>query len=200
VVRRKIAPPAATRAQRSSDGRRILIGRYGPHAEQLTNGNMAAHDHDKIGLLGQVAAYASQSPERFGLAPSRIVSRRPVATQIAGKLAVLGVLLSFSVPAATQEGYHGHDHDRWHAEFYSKLMRPDTKTSCCNLADCRPTEIRSRDDHYEVKKDGRWIRVPTDKIVKVAAPDGGAHICAPPSESTSWDPDYVFCIIMPMET
>ena len=79
-------------------------------------------------------------------------------------------------------------------------MRPDTKTSCCNLSDCRPTEIRSVDDHYEVKKDGRWIRVPTEKIVKVTAPDGGAHICAPSSESAAWGPDEVFCIIMPFET
>jgi hypothetical protein len=161
---------------------------------------MAVHDDDTVGLVDQAAAQAPQSPERFGFAPSRIVSRCFVPKQIVGKLAVLGVVLSFSVPAATQEGYHGHGHDKWHAEFYSKLMRPDTKTPCCNLADCRPTEIRARDDHYEVKKDGRWIRVPPDKIVKVVAPDGGAHICAPPSESTSWDPDYVYCIIMPMET
>jgi hypothetical protein len=113
------------------------------------------------------------------------------------------VLAALSLPlpaAAADDGFHGHGHDAWHAEFYSKLMRPDTKTSCCNLSDCRPTEIRSVGDHYEVKKDGRWIRVPTDKIVKVAAPDGGAHICAPPSTSSLWDPDTVFCIIMPLET
>jgi hypothetical protein len=159
---------------------------------------MAAHDDDTVGPFDRAAARAAQSPERVGFAPSRMVSFVP--TQTIGKLVVLGVVLSFSVPAATQESHHGHGHDRWHAEFYSKLIRPDTKTSCCNLADCRPTEIRTSNDHYEVKKDGRWIRVPLDKIVKVVAPDGGAHICAPPSESTSWDLDYVFCIIMPMET
>jgi len=159
---------------------------------------MATHDDGTVGPFDRVAARASQSPERVGFARSRMVPFVP--TQILGRLVVLGVVLSFSVPAATQEGHHGYGHDKWHAEFYSKLMRPDTKTSCCDLADCRPTEIRSSNDHYEVKKDGRWIRVPTDKIVKVVAPDGGAHICAPPSESTSWDPDYVFCIIMPMET
>jgi hypothetical protein len=107
--------------------------------------------------------------------------------------------LSLPLPAGAADGRHGHGHDQWHAEFYSRLMRPDTKTSCCSLSDCRPTEIRSVDDHYEVKKDGRWIRVPIDKIVKVAAPDGGAHICAPPSDSSAWDPDAVFCIIMPFE-
>jgi hypothetical protein len=34
----------------------------------------------------------------------------------------------------------------------------------------------------------------------VNPPDGGAHICAPPSTSTTWGPDEVFCIIMPFET
>jgi hypothetical protein len=116
------------------------------------------------------------------------------------KPVLFAALISLPLPIAAEEGDHGHGHDAWHAEFYSKLMRPDTKTSCCNLADCRPTEIRSVGDHYEVKKDGRWIRVPTDKIVKVTAPDGGAHICAPPSASASWGPDDVFCIIMPLET
>jgi hypothetical protein len=37
---------------------------------------------------------------------------------------------------------HGPRHDHWHEGFYSKLIRKDTKTSCCNLADCRPTSVR----------------------------------------------------------
>jgi len=119
---------------------------------------------------------------------------------VIAKLLVFPALLSLPLPLAAQEGDHGHGHDAWHAEFYSKLMRPDTKTSCCNLADCRPTQIRSAGDHYEVIKDGRWIRVPQEKIVKVNPPDGGAHICAPPSVSKVWGPDEVFCIIMPFET
>jgi len=76
------------------------------------------------------------------------------------KLAFFSALSLLSLPAMAADGGHGVGHDRWHAEFYSKLMRPDTKTSCCNLADCRPTEMRAAGDHYEVKKDGRWIRVP----------------------------------------
>ncbi len=115
------------------------------------------------------------------------------------KLAFFSALSLLSLPAMAADGGHGVGHDRWHAEFYSKLMRPDTKTSCCNLADCRPTEMRAAGDHYEVKKDGRWIRVPPEKIVKVSPPDGGAHICAPPSNSPVWGPDDVFCIVMPSE-
>jgi hypothetical protein len=116
------------------------------------------------------------------------------------QLLLVGVLVGLPAGVAAEEGQHGQGHDKWHAEFYSKLMRPDTKTSCCNLADCRPTELRTVSDHYEVKKDGRWITVPVDKIVKATAPDGGAHICAPPSYGTAWEPDYVFCIVMPPET
>jgi hypothetical protein len=115
------------------------------------------------------------------------------------KLAVLCALSLLAFPAEAADGDHGQGHDTWHAEFYSKLLRPDTKTSCCNLADCRPTEIRSAGDHYEVKKDGRWIGVPSEKILRVTPPDGGAHICAPPSTSSVWDRDEVFCIVMPFE-
>jgi hypothetical protein len=97
-------------------------------------------------------------------------------------------------------GYHGHGHDRWHESFYKQLQIPGSKTSCCNLADCRPTQIRSNGDHYEIMKDGRWIRVDINKIVKVTAPDGGAHICAPDTTNIRFDPDYVFCIVMPLET
>lgn len=114
--------------------------------------------------------------------------------------AAIAVLSVWALPAGAADGEHGHGHDQWHGEFYSKLVRPDTKTSCCNLADCRPTKVRSADNHYEVKKDGRWIRVPPEKIVKVAPPDGGAHICAPPTTSPAWGPDDVFCIVMPYET
>ena len=98
------------------------------------------------------------------------------------------------------DGVHGHGHARWHETFYKDLKIPGSKTSCCNLADCRPTKIRANGDHYEVMKDGRWIKVQTEKIVKTTAPDGGAHICAPESTSGRFDPDYVFCIVMPLES
>jgi hypothetical protein len=102
--------------------------------------------------------------------------------------------------AASHDGRHGSGHDTWHEGFYQKLKIPGTNTSCCNLADCRPTQIRTVGDHYEVMKDGRWIRVQPEKVVKITAPDGGAHICAPESLGTRFDPDYVYCIVMPLET
>src|SRR5262249_17383185 len=68
----------------------------------------------------------------------------------------LGVVLAgFWFDAAmAQEGYFGHDHDKWHHGFYQTLERPDTKSPCCNLTDCRPTSGRQVDGHYEVKVNG----------------------------------------------
>src|SRR5262249_29768381 len=82
-------------------------------------------------------------------------------TKLGGVLAVLG----FDA-AVAQEGYLGHDHDKWHHGFYKTLERPDTKSPCCNLTDCRPTSGRQVDGHYEVKVNGAWVSVPAGKILK----------------------------------
>jgi hypothetical protein len=97
-----------------------------------------------------------------------------------------------------QEGHHGAGHDSWHESFYSTLIRKDTKTSCCNLSDCRPTQSRMVDDHYEVKVDGAWLKVPKDAIQNVAAPDGGAHVCAPAQVGAG--KGKIYCVVLPPET
>lgn len=96
------------------------------------------------------------------------------------------------------EGDWGVGHALWHESFYSKLRRNDGKGSCCNLADCRPTVSRMVDDHYEVKLEGNWVSVPSDKINRVLAPDGGAHICAPRQEGIA--KGVIFCVVLPPET
>jgi hypothetical protein len=93
----------------------------------------------------------------------------------------LGVVFAvFCFDAAVgQEGYLGHDHEKWHHGFYQTLERPDTKSPCCNLTDCRPTSGRQVDGHYEVKVNGAWVSVPAGKILKQSAPDLGFHVCSP---------------------
>ncbi len=107
------------------------------------------------------------------------------------------VSVFLGVGAVAQEGYLGIGHHKWHDSFYSKLKRNDGKGSCCNLMDSRPTQSRIVGDHYEVKVDGEWTPVPSDKINNVTAPDGGAHVCAPrqvgPNKGT------LFCVIHPSE-
>jgi hypothetical protein len=99
--------------------------------------------------------------------------------------------------AAAQEGYLGHDHDKWHRGFYQSLLRPDTKTPCCNLTDCRPTSGKRVDDHYEVKVNGAWVSVPPDKILRQSAPDLGFHVCAP--FRFNGRPDHLYCVVVPPE-
>jgi hypothetical protein len=113
-------------------------------------------------------------------------------------LALVLIVCIDSTPA--QEGYLAHSHDEWHQGFYSTLNRPDGKGSCCNLLDCRPTSVRATNGRYEIKKDGRWIPVPMEKVIKRTAPDGGAHICAPDSNNKAYPADEVFCVVMPSET
>jgi hypothetical protein len=115
----------------------------------------------------------------------------PIAT--CATAAIVLSTLSFA-----QDGHHGAGHDTWHESFYSKLIRKDTKTSCCNLADCRPTESRMVDDHYEVMVDGDWLAVPKEAIQNVTAPDGGAHVCAP--RQSGRNKGTIYCVVLPPET
>jgi hypothetical protein len=113
-------------------------------------------------------------------------------------IALLGSAVSvfLCVIAVAQEGHYGLGHDKWHESFYSTLKRNDGG-SCCNLMDCRPTQSRMVDDHYEVKVDGVWTPVPYDKINNVIAPDGGAHVCAP--RQVGPNKGVIFCVILPSE-
>jgi hypothetical protein len=120
--------------------------------------------------------------------------RRPAIDVLVRCVLALVVLWAFLADAWAQEGHHGVNHETWHSSFYSHLMRPDTKTSCCNLSDCRPTQGRQMGDHYEVLVDGAWTPVPPDKVVRETAPDGGYHVCAPEVPK-----GILYCVILPPE-
>jgi hypothetical protein len=116
-------------------------------------------------------------------------------------IAAANILLCISGQAFAQDGHHGHygvGHAQWHEQFYNTLLRKDTKTSCCNMADCRPTESRMVDDHYEVLVDGEWTRADSTVIQKLSAPDGGAHVCAPPQRGAN--KGKLYCVVLPPET
>jgi hypothetical protein len=104
---------------------------------------------------------------------------------------------AFAFGSQADEGYHLHNHDRFHESFYKQLIRPDTGNPCCDGRECRPTSGRAVGDHYEVKVNGVWVPVPWNKIVKQIAPDLGYHVCAP--AILSLQPHQLFCVVLPPE-
>jgi hypothetical protein len=86
-----------------------------------------------------------------------------------------------------------------HEKFYSTWYMPDQPTkSCCNKADCYPTEIiyREGDIFARRREDGKWLRVPARKVERRRdSPDGRNHLCAPPPTS-GYPTDTVFCFAL----
>jgi hypothetical protein len=86
-----------------------------------------------------------------------------------------------------------------HEKFYSTWHMPDNPAlSCCNNADCYPTDIRYVDGRIYAKRreDGKYILIPPQKVERSRDnPDGRNHLCAPPP-GLSNSSDTVFCFAL----
>jgi len=86
-----------------------------------------------------------------------------------------------------------------HEKFYSTWRMPDhPSVSCCNDADCYPTEIRYIDGNIYAKRreDGKYIPIPPAKVERNRDnPDGRNHLCAPPPNLLR-SSDTVFCFAL----
>lgn len=107
------------------------------------------------------------------------------------------ILLLSVAPAIAQEHRHHPAADMpLHEKFYQGWHMPDQPNkSCCNKADCYPTEVRFRAGHWQAKRreDGKWLWIPDAKVEQHRDnPDGRNHLCAPPPNA-SYPPDTVFC-------
>ena len=104
--------------------------------------------------------------------------------------------ISFIASTAVAQHRHPPQDEALHEKFYSTWYMPDNPTkSCCNKADCYPTEIKYIGGNiYALRReDGRYLRVPAQKVERNRdSPDGRSHLCAPPPESTH-PPETVFC-------
>jgi hypothetical protein len=64
-------------------------------------------------------------------------------------------------------------------------MPDNPSVSCCNQADCYPTEIKYVDGELYAKRreDGKYIPIPPQKVERNRDnPDGRNHLCAPPAQ------------------
>jgi len=113
-------------------------------------------------------------------------------------------LLAIEVKAQDGQSHAGLSHhppqdQLLHEKFYSTWHMPDNPSvSCCNDADCYPTEIKYVDGNIYAKRreDGEYIRIPPEKVERNRDnPDGRNHLCAPPP-NVFHRSDTVFCFAL----
>lgn len=99
------------------------------------------------------------------------------------------LLLAMTVCAPAQ---HPSQDQELHDKFYQDWLRPDTgriggnrTQSCCNKADCYPTEIKLQGGKWFFKhrETGDWLVIPKGRLEHNQpdpreSPDGGSHVCA----------------------
>ena len=87
-----------------------------------------------------------------------------------------------------------------HEKFYATWMMPDDpKQSCCNKADCYPTQARFANGQWWAlrREDRKFIPVPWSKVERRRDnPDGRNHLCAPPPNTMIHAADTVFCFAL----
>lgn len=132
---------------------------------------------------------------------------KPISVRLLATLTVMKVLaaevlvadaLFLSMPLKAQEHRHPPADSTLHEQFYSTWMMPDhPKSSCCNKADCYPTEAKFENGNWYGKRreDGKWLLIPPKKVEQLRdMPDTRAHMCAPrPDDLRFMGKDTVFC-------
>jgi hypothetical protein len=110
------------------------------------------------------------------------------------------MLALISTPIVAQERHAGHPAADLptHEKFYSTWFMPDQPSrSCCNKADCYPTEVKFQNGQWfaQRREDGKFIPVPWSKVERNRDnPDGRNHVCMPPP--TAYQPNTVFCFAL----
>jgi len=99
-------------------------------------------------------------------------------------IALFVAALGWTFRAEAQVHHHPPQDVQLHEKFYSTWYMPDNPAkSCCNKADCYPTEIKYVGTSLFAlrREDGQWIIVPPQKIERNRDnPDGRNHVCMPP--------------------
>ncbi|OPY96852.1 hypothetical protein A5906_00610 [Bradyrhizobium sacchari] len=113
----------------------------------------------------------------------------------------LPLLTGVKAEDVARDGSHRHhppQDQQLHEKFYSNWRMPDNPVlSCCNNADCYPTEIRYDEGRIYARRreDGKYILIPSQKVERHRDnPDGRNHICAPPPSASLVDTVYCFAL------
>lgn len=115
------------------------------------------------------------------------------------------LLALYAVPSFSSTGWaqehrqHPPEDMPLHEQFYSTWHMPDQPTkSCCNKADCYPTDIKyvGGQIYARRREDGKWLLIPARKVEHNRDnPDGRNHLCAPPPLQ-NYGGDEVYCFAL----
>jgi hypothetical protein len=90
----------------------------------------------------------------------------------------LPVLILMSFLATAARAAPPENADPALSPWFQSLAVPGTGVSCCSIADCRPTDYRTVDDHYEALIEGNWTYIPPRKVLqRTDNPLGRAVVC-----------------------
>jgi hypothetical protein len=87
--------------------------------------------------------------------------------------------------------------------WFQNLLQPGTQLPCCSISDCRITTARDTDQGYEALIDGRWVAVPTERVLdRMANPTGHAVVCYRTFHDDDMQPlpVTIFCFIRPLQS
>lgn len=153
-------------------------------------------DDLEVGASPRARATRAKVIARLALLAPHIAKHAKVAIHF---LAFVAVLIIRASNAIAQEHQHPAADMPIHEKFYSTWYMPDQPTkSCCNKADCYPTEVRISGGRIQAKRreDGKWLTIPEAKIERNRDnPDGRNHLCAP-MPSQAYPDDTVFCFTL----
>ena len=94
--------------------------------------------------------------------------------------AYLAASLVLVVSTAAAQHRHPPEDQALHEKFYSTWYMPDNpNSSCCNDADCYPTEIKNVGGNIYARRreDGKYIPIPPQKVERNRDnPDGRNHL------------------------
>jgi hypothetical protein len=150
-------------------------------------------------LIGRDSRYGMRTDEvGCPAADVKPSARHPGRSRGRKRRACLTMGLVFAAAASTAAAQHRHppQDEALHEKLYSTWYMPDNPAaSCCNDADCYPTEIKhvGGNLHARRREDGQYILIPPQKEERNRDnPDGSNHVCAPPPNSYH-SADTVFC-------
>lgn len=82
--------------------------------------------------------------------------------------------------------------------WFKSLLMPGTKTSCCDVSDCKRTEAKWIGEGWLANVQGHWRPIPKEKVlINPKSLDGDAYVCSAPMVPSVAANATIFCFIPP---